>query len=64
MLGLVTPQIGDDAAAEHHDDAVGERHDLIQLGRDDEDRSPLVTGFDDLGMDVLDRTDVDAPCGL
>ena len=50
----------DDVAVEHHEDAVGERADFVELDRDEEDRLPRVAHLDDLVVDELDGADVDA----
>ena len=49
-----------DAAVEHHDDPVGERLDLVELDRDEQDRLAAVAQRDDLLVDELDGADVDA----
>ena len=49
-----------DAAVEHHEDAVGERHDLVELDRDEQDRVAGVAQRDEPAVDELDRADVDA----
>ena len=40
-------------------DPVGEREDLLELERDEENAFSSVTGSDELLMDELDRTDVE-----
>ena len=46
-------------ALEHDEDAVGERQHLVELERDEQDRSPLVPLLDQAPVDELDRTDVE-----
>ena len=60
MLALPRLELGDDPAAEHHQDAVGQRHDLVELGRDDQHADALVARLDDALVDVFDRADVEA----
>ena len=43
-----------------HHDPVGERDDLVELGRDDQHGHAAVAGGDDPLVDELDRADVDA----
>ena len=50
----------DDPAAVHHRDAVGERRDLVELGRDDDHRHARVARLDDALVDELDRADVES----
>jgi len=48
----------------HHGDPVGKRHHLVQFGRHNEHRHPLVAFGDDLLVHKLDRTDVKPASGL
>ena len=50
----------DEPAAVEHTDPVGERQDLVEFGRDEQDRGSPVAEFDDLLVDELDRPDVEA----
>lgn len=47
----------------HHRDPVRKREDLVEFGRDDDDRGTPVTLGDDPFVDELDRTDVDSRVG-
>ena len=57
---LVARQLAGDAAAAHHQDAVGQRQDLVELGRDQQHRPARVAQRDDAAVDELDGADVDA----
>ena len=50
---------GDQPAAIHHPDAVRELDDLVELGRDEEDRHAGVTLLDGALVDELDAADVE-----
>ena len=52
--------LGHDPPVEHDQQPVGERHHLVEFGRHDQHRGAVVALFDDAGVDVLDRADVDA----
>ena len=52
--------LADDAAGEHHQDAVGERQDLVELDRDHQHGAARVAALHQLAMDELDGADVDA----
>src|SRR5690606_38602536 len=48
----------DDAAAVHHDDAVGQRHHLVEFRRDDQNGYALVPRRHDAGVHELDGADI------
>ena len=50
----------DDLAAVHDRDPVGQLEDLVELGRDEQDRRPGVALRDRLAVDELDAADVEA----
>ena len=52
--------LADDLALVDDEDAVRERQDLVQLERDEQDRSALVALGDEPAVEVLDRADVEA----
>src|SRR3954452_14847194 len=56
--------LADDLPFVEDEDAVGEREDLVELERDQEDRPPLVALLDETPMEVLDRADVESARGL
>ena len=49
----------DDLAFEDDEDAIGEREDLLELERDEQDRPALVALLDQATVDELDRADVE-----
>ena len=49
-----------DLAAVHHGDPIGQLEDLVELGRDEEDRRSLISLGDHLAMDELDAADIEA----
>ena len=49
------------AALEEDEDAIGEREDLLELERDEQDAATLVALLDETAMDEFDRPDVEAP---
>ena len=59
-LGYSAGKFFDDAAAINNQDTVGERHHLVELGRNDQRADPCVPGGDDPLMDIFDRADIDA----
>ena len=59
-VGLLGPSLAGDAAAAQHDDAVGEREDLVEFDRDQQHRLAGVALGDDALVDEFDRADVDA----
>ncbi len=59
-LAVGSRQNGDERAAVHHRDAVGERENLGEVGRDEQDRLPGVARFAQPRVNELDRADVDA----
>ena len=61
FLSAVRPsQHGHDPAAVHDRDPVGQLEDLVELGRDEQDRRPGVALGDGLAVDELDAADVEA----
>ena len=48
----------DEPAAVHHRDAIGERENLRQVGRDEENRFPRIARFAQASVNQLDRADV------
>ena len=60
LVGARRRQLAHDAAAEHHQDAVGQRQDLVELDRDHQDRAARVAALQQLAMDELDGADIDA----
>src|SRR4029077_1052982 len=61
LVGRATVPNRNDAAPIHDRDAVGELEDLVQLGRDEEDRRPPIALRDGPPMDELDAPDVQSP---
>src|SRR5215211_8274590 len=59
LRGDVRPVLAYDPALVDDEDAVGERQDLFQLQRDEQDRAALVALLDEPAMDELDRADVE-----
>src|SRR3954454_24356621 len=55
---------GDDLAAIHHGDPVGQLEDLVELCRDEQDRSASVALADRPAVDELDAADVEAASWL
>src|SRR5260370_180473 len=53
-------QLAGDGPRLQYEQAVGERHPLLELGRDQQHRRAPVTQRDQLPVDALDRPDVDA----
>src|SRR5438128_1186674 len=53
--------LADDLALVDDEDAVGEREDLLELERHEQDRTPLVALGDEAPVEVLHRADVEAP---
>src|SRR5215208_1942093 len=53
-------EIADDAAVTEHQNAVAEVHHLVEIEGDEEDAATLVTLGDELLVDELDRSDVEA----
>src|SRR5208282_5921419 len=60
-VGLLGLPLAGDAPAAQHDDAVGQREDLVELDGDEQNRLACVALADDAFVDELDRTDVDSP---
>src|SRR5437762_2696576 len=52
--------LADDLALVEDEDAVGEREDLLELERDQEDRASLVSLLDQSSVQIFDRPDVEA----
>ena len=57
----VGPVLADDGALVDHEDAVGQREDLLQLGRHEQHGLAPVARLDELAVDELDRPDVESP---
>src|ERR1700733_2653220 len=57
-------KLADDAAAIHHENAVANRQELVEIGGDYEHSAAFVAHRDERAMDRLDRADVDALRGL
>jgi hypothetical protein len=53
-------ELADDLALVDDEDPVGEREDLLELERDEQDRAALVALLDEAAVDELDRADVEA----
>lgn len=53
-------RLADDGAGEHDEDAIGQRADLVQLDRDQQDALALVAQRDETLVNELDGADVDA----
>ena len=55
-VGVVSRRLtlGHDLAVVHHEDPIGEREDLVEFRRHDEDCLALIALADDLLVDVLD----------
>ena len=49
-----------DPAFVHHGDAVGQREDLVKLGRNQQNRGTRVALGDDVAVNEFDRREVDA----
>ena len=56
----VRRELADDLALVHDEDPVGERQDLLELERDEQDRAALVALGDEPAVQELDRADVEA----
>ena len=52
--------LADDLPLVDDEDPVGEREDLVELERDEEDRAPLCALLDEPPVQELDRADVEA----
>ena len=59
-LGRLGAALADDAAVEHHQDAVRQRADLVELDRDQQDRLAARRAWRSAAVDELDRADIDA----
>ena len=64
LLGDLAGVLADDLALVQDEDPVGEREDLVELERDEQDRPALVALRDDPPVQVLDRADVEPARGL
>src|SRR5829696_8416916 len=60
LAGGVRPVLADDLALEHDEDAVCEREHLLELERDQQDRTALVPLLDEPPVHELDRAHVEA----
>src|SRR5919112_842272 len=61
---LPARELARDSALSHHQDAVGHGEDLLQLGRDEQDRLSLPGQVVHEAVDLRLRPDVDAPRGF
>ena len=61
LLGRRRRELTDDLALVHDEDPVGEREDLLELERDEQDAASLVALLDHAAMHELDRADVEPP---
>src|SRR4051812_35018962 len=59
LLGDVGAVLADDLTLVDDEDPVGEREDLVELERDEQDRAPFVTLLDEPPVQELDRADVE-----
>src|SRR5262245_55410029 len=64
LIRGVRPVLGHDPALVDDEDAVGERQDLVQLERHEQNGPALVALFHEAAVDELDRADVEARRGL
>src|SRR5690348_13781701 len=64
LLRHLARVLADDLALVDDEDAVGEREDLLQLERDEEDGATLVALGHDPPVQILDRAHVEAARGL
>ena len=62
LVSDVGSVLRDDVALVDDEDAVGEREDLVELERDEQDRPPGVSLLDEAAVDELDGADVE-PAG-
>ena len=62
--GLLGIQLAHDLALVHHEDPVGDGHDLIQLQRNQQHGLACVTLGNDLAVDIFDGAHVQATGGL
>src|SRR5262249_44503309 len=60
LLGRGRRELTRDPALVDHEDPIGEREDLFELERDEEDGASRVALLDETAMDELDRADVQA----
>ena len=60
LFGRGARVLADDPALVDDEDPVGERQDLVQLERDEQDRATLVALLDEPPVEVLDRAHVEA----
>ena len=59
LLGDARRELAHDLALEDDEDPVGEREDLLELERDEQDAAALVALLDEPAVDELDRADVE-----
>src|ERR1043165_5134845 len=64
LRGVLRIEGRDDLPLEHDRDAIGERADLIELARDEEDRAAAGALLEEALVDVFGRGDVEAAGGL
>src|SRR5262249_38749014 len=60
FLGRGRRELADDPARVDHEDAVGEREDLLELERDEEHGTTGVALLDEPAVNELDRADIEA----
>ena len=60
----IAGEVAHDAPGEHHEDAVGQRDQFVELHGDQQDRATFGALAHDLVMDRLGGADVDAACRL
>src|SRR5207237_9337316 len=61
LLGRGRRELAHDLAFDHDEDPVGQRDNLLELERDEQDSSTLVSLLDQAAVDELDRPDVESP---
>src|SRR5260370_1509784 len=59
-LARLRAELADDPPALHHQDAVGQRADLVEIGRDEEDRHPRSFQRDESLVNKVARPDIEA----
>src|SRR5581483_5880120 len=64
LLGDRTRVLADELPFVEHENPVGEREDLVELERDEQDRATLFAFLDEPPVEELDGADVEAAGGL
>src|SRR3954464_292472 len=59
LLADIRRELADDLSLVDDEDAVRQRQDLLELGRDEQDRAAFVALLDEAPVDELDRADVE-----